>query len=298
LTEGELVQISSPRSTLLIPVSASSDMGLRQLFIAMHWGEEFIHTGVNALTTTAFCPDSKQPEFKHSAVKVSKVKLPWSMVACAWLPANQALQVHTQLQGSMKQFSYASCVPFAQITQPAQPVQPSQHTGRTGLLFCAAHDGAPTPELITSFERLLQLDGTDCLRYADARRGQRRTVRIQQGDALQTLQGFLLAGDTASSAWLRTLLQNQTPLPCAAHQLLTGSAQPPHGTATTPTKTICTCFGVSQSAIDQHLQQCSGNAEQRLQSLKDTLQCGTNCGSCIPQLQRIVRNSNPIGISL
>jgi assimilatory nitrate reductase catalytic subunit len=290
ISEGELVQISSSRSSLLLPVSASNDMGLRQLFIAMHWGNEYIHTGVNALTTSAFCPDSKQPEFKHCAVKVSKVTLPWSMVAMAWLPTQLALQVRTELQSCMKQFSYASCVPFAQTSQINQPA------ASTGLLFCAAHDSAATQEQISTFERLLQLDRVDCLRYADAHRGQLRTVRIHQGHALQTLHGFLLAGNTAASPWMRTLLQNETPLPCAAHQLLSGSAQPPQGAIATPNKTVCTCFAVSLNAIEQHLQQCAGNTEQQLQSLKDTLQCGTNCGSCIPQLQRIVRNNKPTSI--
>ena len=30
-----------------------------------------------------------------------------------------------------------------------------------------------------------------------------------------------------------------------------------------------------------------------LESLQDTLKCGTNCGSCIPELQRMVRGTAP-----
>ena len=42
--------------------------------------------GVNALTTSAYCPSSKQPELKHAAVKILKAELPWSLLAVAWLP--------------------------------------------------------------------------------------------------------------------------------------------------------------------------------------------------------------------
>jgi assimilatory nitrate reductase catalytic subunit len=51
---------------------------------------------------------------------------------------------------------------------------------------------------------------------------------------------------------------------------------------------VCTCFNVSQSAITLHLQQCPGTAGERLASLQTTLKCGTNCGSCLPHLKKLV----------
>ena len=62
-----------------MPVQASAEQAMSQVFLAMHWGEEYLSgvsatgqrlAGVNALTTSTYCPDSKQPEFKHAAVKV------------------------------------------------------------------------------------------------------------------------------------------------------------------------------------------------------------------------------------
>ena len=48
--------------------------------------------GVNALTLNVYDPVSKKPEFKHCAVQVEKVDLPWQMgsrrgdaVTAAWL---------------------------------------------------------------------------------------------------------------------------------------------------------------------------------------------------------------------
>jgi assimilatory nitrate reductase catalytic subunit len=58
-------------------------------------------------------------------------------------------------------------------------------------------------------------------------------------------------------------------------------------------KQVCACFNVSDLAISGHLARCSGSPQERLASLQKTLQCGTNCGSCVPELQRMVRAQAP-----
>ena len=42
-------------------------------------------------------------------------------------------------------------------------------------------------------------------------------------------------------------------------------------------------------AIEKKLQQCKGSAVERLGQLQASLKCGTNCGSCLPELKRLVR---------
>ncbi|RZA33485.1 MAG: DUF4982 domain-containing protein [Lysobacteraceae bacterium] len=54
-------------------------------------------------------------------------------------------------------------------------------------------------------------------------------------------------------------------------------------------KQVCSCFAVEASAIEEHLARCGGSAEERLASLQAALRCGTNCGSCVPELKRMVR---------
>ncbi|HSH89768.1 MAG TPA: nitrate reductase, partial [Ramlibacter sp.] len=92
LKEGDLVHVTSKRGSIVVPVQASNEVALSQVFIAMHWGGEYLTgcsstgvrlAGVNALTTSAFCPTSKQPELKHAAVKILKAELPWSLLAVA-----------------------------------------------------------------------------------------------------------------------------------------------------------------------------------------------------------------------
>jgi assimilatory nitrate reductase catalytic subunit len=284
LFDGDLVHVTSKRGSILLPVQASTELGLSQTFIAMHWGEEFLSgmsstgqrlAGINALTTSAYCPSSKQPELKHAAVKILKAELPWTLLAMAWLPPEKMLAVREQLKECMGWFPYASCVPFGRE--------------RSGVLFRAAGHEAPPDELLKQLEQLLGLDDSSVLRYADRKKGQRRCVKLVRSETQATLEAFMLAGDTSAQGWIKSLLQDELPAQAYGRLLLLPGAKPP---VAVPAKgnQVCSCFNVSETAIDAHLAQCIGSAQEQLASLQNALQCGTNCGSCIPQLQRMIRS--------
>ncbi len=294
LCEGDLVHVTSRRGSIVLPVQASAEPGLSQAFIAMHWGEESLSgqsstgarlAGVNALTSPAYCPTSKQPELKHCAVKILKAELPWTLLALAWLPPDQVLTAREQLRALMSEFAFASSVIFSEQASLDNAVQ-----ARTGLLFRAAHHDAVRSECLKRIEQIFQLSASDTLRYADAKKQQRRVMRLERRGADATLTGFLLAGDTRAQIWIKTLLQEQLPAQSYGRLLLSPSAAAPVAVASRG-KLICSCLGVTDLAIRAHLSQSSGSADARLQSLQTTLGCGSNCGSCRPELQRMVRAS-------
>ncbi len=291
LKEGDLVHITSKRGSIVAPVQASTEVAMSQTFMAMHWGEEFISgqsstghalAGVNALTTSAYCPDSKQPEFKHAAVKVLKAELPWTLLAMAWLPADQALAVRTALQALMREFAFASCVPFANAVAMDSTAE------RQGVLFRAAGTEAAPDALLALIENLLQLDSPEVVRYADKKRSQRRAMRLNRGSVNATLEGFLLAGDTTAQSWISALLQDEQPAQNYGRALLVPGSTPPVPVISKG-KVVCTCFNVTDVAIEEALVRCTGSAPARLAALQGELKCGTNCGSCLPQLQKLVR---------
>ncbi|HZT54973.1 MAG TPA: nitrate reductase, partial [Burkholderiaceae bacterium] len=118
LKDGDLVQVTSKRGSIVLPVRASEQQGLAQAFIPMHWGDEFLSgstatgqrvAGVNALTLPTFCPSSKQPELKHAAVKILKAELPWRLLCVAWLSGDDALRAREQLKPLMQAFPFAAC---------------------------------------------------------------------------------------------------------------------------------------------------------------------------------------------
>ncbi|MDP9901504.1 nitrate reductase [Variovorax ginsengisoli] len=295
LGDGDLVQVSSRRGALVLPVRASTEVGPHQSFIAMHWGEEYLSgqsssgeriAGVNALTLPVFCPDSKQPELKHAAVRILKAELPWSLLAAAWLPADRLQATREALRALMARFAFASCVPFG-----AGGALQGGAAERSGVLFRAAAYEAPPAALLMEIEALLGLASDETLRYADVRRGQRRAMRLVRNasNAQEAqLEGFLLAGDTRAEAWIKTLLLDQLPAQSFGRQLLRPGATAPAGVAARG-KVVCSCFGVTETAIATTLRSGTGSESERLASLQAGLRCGTNCGSCVPELKRMVR---------
>ena len=283
LKEGDLVQVSSKRGAIVLPLQASASLGLTQAFIAMHWGPETLSgrsstgevlAGVNALTTSAYCPTSKQPELKHTAVKVVKAELPWTLLALAWLPGDSALSTLSALRALMPRFEFAACVPFGRE--------------RTGVLLRAAANEAPDDATLAQIETLLGMDSADTLRYLDRRLGQRRAARLQGSGAATRLVAVLLAGDTRAECWIKPLLQDDLPAEAYGRRLLMpGATAPVALPASSPQ--VCTCFNVSERAIRSALTNCEGDAGQRLAALQQRLACGTNCGSCLPEVQRLVR---------
>ncbi len=294
IKEGDLVHLTSKRGSILLPARASAEIGMSQVFVAMHWGEEYLSgcsstgtrlAGINALTTPAYCPTSKQPELKHTPVKILKAELPWSLLAMAWLPEDAALAARHTLQPLMAMFPFATCVPFSGLTKDTQGAE------RSGILFRAAAHDAPVDALLEQIEALLGLQGADTLRYADRRRGQRRSARlVRRSDESAGLEGFLLGGDTSAEAWIATLLREELPAQSYGRLLLSSGARAPLAVQSRG-KPVCTCFNVTDLAIQTELGRCSGTADERLAALQGALKCGTNCGSCIPELKRMVRST-------
>ncbi len=302
LKEGDLVHVTSKRGSIIVKVEASPEVAMSQAFMAMHWGGEYLSglssigqplAGVNALTTSAYCPSSKQPELKHAAVKILKAELPWSLLAMAWLPEGDALAAREQLKPLMATFAFTSCVPFSN-NKPLADGDPE----RTGVLFRAAGHEAPPLAMLLEIERLLGLDGSYSLRYADKKKGQHRTVRLARHGDQSELIGFVMAGDTSAESWIATLLKEELPAQAYGRLLLLPGAKPPVAVQSRG-KPVCSCFNVSNIAIHEYLNRfrqgagaASATDEERLASLQDSLKCGTNCGSCIPELKRHVRSAH------
>jgi assimilatory nitrate reductase catalytic subunit len=301
-TDGDLVHVTSKRGSIVLPAQTSDELGANQAFIAMHWGAGFLSgrdhqnkplAGVNAITTSAYCPTSKQPELKHAAIKVLKAELPWTLLGVAWLdteyaqangsktvsiatefakPSRSALEVIQALREHMSHFEFASCVPFS-----------SDDGYRQGVLFRAACSEVPDMNLVQTIEGLIGLSGISSLRYEDAKRCHVRSMRVRD----ELLEAFVIAGDTSAEKWLKALLQTQASTAPYGRRLLMTGAKPPVALVDKGS-TVCTCVGVRDIAISTHLNNCNGDEETRLTSLKNKLGCGTQCGSCIPQLKRMI----------
>ena len=283
--EGDLVRVQSRRGAL--HVMAESDASLRsgQVYLPMHWGKRFLggtaSAGTNTVTLSTFDPISRQPELKHAAVKVSAVDLPWRLVAFAEC---DALRVLDALQALQEPVTFASAVLIGR--------------DRPGILLRAAHDEAPSAAWLATLDSLLDLDAQDVMRYEDARRGQSRRIRIT-GDRLLGVRLSGAAAAITSGEWLRDWLVGGRAVADVRRFLLA----PEHRGQTTcseggnkwsvPGRVVCQCHNVSEREILAALGECEGEPGERLDALKAQLKCGTNCGSCVPELRALVEKGGP-----
>lgn len=268
LQEGDVVKISSRRGALVARIEASDEMLPTQTFFPMHWGSQHMSgAGVNALTLPAYDPVSKQPELKHAAIKIEKIELPWRMVLMRRGHDSHAML--QALQPYLTRFDYANCGLFGR---------------QDGMVVLrAAHKSAPEPSLIAALEELLDLtEETPCLSYRDPRRGISKRVVVEQN----CVTGVRLVGETLAAEWLKEIM-TQDGFPDEVRRwALAPVSSPPTGN-TGRGRIICNCMDVSEMEIMQILKAGAG-----LDYLQGKLKCGTECGSCVPELKRIISRIN------
>lgn len=297
LQAGDLVHVSNALGAIAVPVVADEGLQREQVYLPMHWGSEYLSglgskgqrlAGVNALTTPERCPRSKQPELKHVAVKVLKAEMPWTCLGMAWLDESQVLATRQALAALMAEFDFASCVLFGR----AVPLEKSGE-GRTGVQFRAAAYEAPSVEVLRRLHELLQLDGSEALRYVDARRECSRSMAIAKQGAEPVLNAFLLCGDASAGQWLAPVLRDEQSTKSFGRMLLSSGSKPPTAMAARSPQ-VCACMNVDEASITAELGGICGTPDERLAQLKSSLGCGTRCGSCIPSIKHLVQAAAPV----
>ena len=286
---GDFVRVSSRRGSQVMRVRVSDSMRAGQAFIAMHWGEEFVGGidafGVNTVTSPAIDPDSMQPELKHAAVRIEKVELPRRFVAFAWVDAEAVASTMARLRSRFDRFAYATCVPFGRVGEDRVDAD------RIGVLFRGAHDGTIEADTIAGLEAAIGIPVADTpddaslhsMRYDDPRRGHARRVLVRDG----LLVAVSLQGDWSAEPWLKEFLETSVPAATFGRLLLRPGATMPVGFKSRG-RVVCNCWNVGESEIGSTLEEASGTPAERLAGLQDRLKCGTNCGSCLPELKRMI----------
>ena len=274
LQPGELVSLKSRRGAVIVAVGGDDSVRPGQAFLPMHWGDRFLKGGVNAITQPAFDPLSKQPELKHTGVRLDPADLPWTFFAL--IEGNVQHHFET-LRPLCEAFSYASL----SLTGRERPA----------LLIRAANAAAPDAQVLRDIDRCLGLDEGPVLAYDDPRRAIGKRVRIDNG----RITAIRLAGETLAQHWLQDLwLQGRVDEPLRRWLLAPLSAQPGNASAAASgNKTLCNCKNVSQDAV------CAGiRRGLDLQGLKQTLGCGTQCGSCVPEIKRLLAaTAQPVAVT-
>ena len=261
---GDIVRLSNKRGQLNIKVQASDEVKPAELFIPMHWGSQYMHgLGVNALMPPAFDKSSKQPELKHTAVKIEKLSLPWQMTV---MRSCKDLQLLASIRQLLSRFDYATVGLYGR--------------GQGMLVLRAAHPAAPEAHVIAELDALLgMVEGAPMLQLDDTKRGISKRILVEEGQ----VTGVRLIGETLAADWLKQVMLEGEFTDALRKWALAPLAAPPTGQKSRG-KIVCNCLDVSENEI---IETCQMGAD--LATLQAKLKCGTSCGSCKPELVRLVK---------
>ena len=263
LKDGDLVRVKNPRGELLVPVEASEEMRVGQVFMPMHWGGRYMSGfGVNTVTADQCDPVSRQPELKHAVVQVEKAPLPWHM---AVMRRDNAVARMLRIQPLLARFDYASCGLYGRDN----PL----------LVLRVAHGTPLSTEMLAEIDALLDMrDEASIMRYDDPRRGISKRVMVEDGRVV----GVRLTGEIAARDWLKEMMAEGVEIAPLRSWVLAPVATPPAGSHSRG-RIICNCLDVPETRILEALAQGAD-----LTALQASLKCGTECGSCVPELRRMV----------
>jgi assimilatory nitrate reductase catalytic subunit len=250
LVDGGFARLRSPYGVCVLKVVVSEGQQRGSLFAPIHWSNETASSArVGDLVTPANDPYSGQPEAKATPVAIAPVALFYRGFALA----RTALPLPAD--------TWWSKVAIA--------------NGAGWLL--ASNDG---PETWREHAQHL-FGGAELAEYVDVPRGSYRVAAFVDG----RLTGALFIGPAeAAPHWdtVKALFEAESFGDAQRRGLLSGKST--EGLAD-PGPVICACFGIGLNVICAAL---DSGAAANVEDIGKALRAGTNCGSCLPELKKIV----------
>ena len=278
LKTGELVRISSRRGAIVMKALASDEVKPGVVYAPMHWNRQFLNSaGINTLTVPAYDPISRQPELKHAAVTLAPAQLGWRCAFLRSFPLDEPGANDKALDFMQRAAPLLAAHPYAALTW---------HAGKALVVTLELAAESAPPDL-TAIERLFDLhDEPRLLVYRDvARHIDKRGLVNNHALVSLKLGGDLSGLDQRRGAMLEMI--DVRPLRLALLSPASLTMLPPP-----PGRTVCNCHGITEPAIDAALIKGA-----TLEELQRTLKCGTSCGSCLPELRKMVMIHRPAAVA-
>jgi len=252
LQDGGLVRLRSRQGNMLARIQVSEDQRLGSVFVPMHWNDAFAKSArVDALVAPITDPISGQPESKHTPVRVEPYRTAWQGFVLS----------RTRLD--FKDAGYCAC---------SQGAAHWRHEIA----------GEQLPEDWRAWVQAALPVAAEWIEYRDAAMGRYRTACLQDG-RLQAV--FFIAADQRlpDREWLASLFNQPRLAPADLAGLL--SARPPLGTVSDTGHLVCACHGVGEKTILNAIHTQGLNS---VEAVGQCLKAGTGCGSCVPEIRRLL----------
>ena len=251
LLEDDLAEVTTAYGSVQLNVIFDKGIEPNQLFVPIHWNNQFAHSArVDSLVAPITDPISGQPEFKCTPATIVKVTVPrWA-----------ALISRTKL----------NCDQF--ISWNLSPLENDQ-----GYLYQIAVTADFNWQDFIAVKRLTEQGPAQAYEhYANGADADERFICYSDKQIEMAIFSHADRSLLPSRGWLQRLLGEN--VNGNYWSLITSSAQPDVG------KLICSCYKVSEKSITEAIEGGAHSAE----ALGKQLQCGTNCGSCVPELNHLI----------
>jgi len=261
LEEDVLVRITSRRGEVIAPARISKDIRKGLVFLPMHWGEMTAKGGrANTLTQTVVDPVSKQPEFKHAAVWIEPFEAAWQGMM---LIAGEKMKLGREMTQGYT-YGVSSCAG-------------SDHPVTSVELACSK---MLRPEQYKRLDQMLeQGQSFETLNYSDRKHGINRKAWLQDGHLIAVRW---VGGDISEAHWLRKLMLEGRDVGELRPYLLSPGG--PVNKEDSKGKIICACNNVGELELEAAIK---GGAVS-IDALKACSMAGTGCGSCVPEMKRLL----------
>ncbi|MGZ8227649.1 MAG: molybdopterin dinucleotide binding domain-containing protein, partial [Methylococcaceae bacterium] len=253
LTTNSLATLESPWGSMLARVQITDSQLPGSLFVPMHWTEQLATRGrMGALVNPVFDPISKQPELKHTPVRIKTYQPSWQgFILSRQELAITGIEYAVKIKGE-KFYRY----------ELAGETLPKNWPDWARSKFACAND-------------------TEWQEYQDESAGHYRAANII-GDQLHSVIFIAPTINLPERNWLTGLFAKTELDKLERRALLTGI--PPLG-APDVGSIVCACFNVGEKTIKAAIK------EQGLKTHQEVGRClkaGANCGSCIPEIKAML----------
>lgn len=249
--DGDFVEVRNELGSVSVRARITNDQKCGEVFLPMHWsGTHSRSGGVDALVPPILDPYSAQPAFKSTTVAVSQVDMRW--------------------RGML----------FSRSKTPVPAADYQTHQKKDDC-YLSRIAGKRRSSEIQMLDYLSQLEG-DWLEFQDpTQRVTRKALLIAGRLELVLFVGAGISG--ISVPWLSRLFAAPSLSQSDRQALLAGK---PPGQLEETGAIICSCHGVGEKQIEASVRAVGCASAE---TVGESTSAGTNCGSCIPEINAIIR---------
>ena len=255
----QLIAITSRWGEVIVRARVSDEQRPGSVFVPMHWGAVHSATGrIDGVVNPVTDPLSGQPESKHTPVRVA----PWRPTWQGFLLSRRPLELNDE----------AGSVLTYRVTV----------RGRAHWRYELAGEGEREALHRWLRERCPQQGSLEWIDYLDRAAGRYRGAALVEGELLYCA---FVAPDhrLPPRSWLGELFERDALALEERRSLLMG--RPGRGQCDQG-PTVCACFGVGSHTLVAAIREQGLNSPE---AVGEVLKAGTNCGSCVPEIRRLIQ---------